>query len=244
MTIQTPTNNGTGMLLDEAVLNRLANDFFAALPGGAARLPDTPAALPIDTVQSRAPSIPIASPAPDAGAISSAPALAASPLPASVTPTGVPDTAHLSAPVSSGGRGSQALGVPEAYAPALPQNIPLSGIAGGSSAPPSTPYYFLSEASAYPSAAAPINAAQLEDRIAVQSFALPGAADLKALLEADNSGPVQQPDPASPRFYFLQAPHLSDPQVPAVAPARIRRSMYTRCGGISRSCRSASTAGH
>jgi len=125
---------------------------------------------------------------------------------AALTPVaqGLPDIAALSQlandffaalpgqrlPDTSAGRaGGALLGVPEAYAAALPQ-APVT--APQSLAPvsvPSSPYYFLGESSSYTAPAAidlPLN-----DRVTAQSFGLPGEAELQALLaQIDASAPT------------------------------------------------------
>jgi len=176
MTTQIPTSDGVAALApvsqglpDIAALSQLANDFFAALPGQ--RPPDT-SAVPQQFASAPA-----------------APAL----LPSSTGQNHVPDTAALSQP-TAGRAGGALLGVPEAYAAALPQ-APVT--APQSLAPvsvPSSPYYFLGEASSYTAPAAtdlPLTDLPLNDRVTAQSFGLPGEAELQALLaQLDASAPT------------------------------------------------------
>jgi cysteine desulfurase/selenocysteine lyase len=213
MNTPTPTNNGAEGLFDEATLNRLAGEFFAALPGA-----------PQSLLEFAAPKPPLADPS----IVQRAPALA----PSSATQTGVPDSAFESAP-GLGRAGTPVLGVPEAYAASLPQigSAPTSlpaptaqthAAPPSSTTPPSSPYYFLGEASAYPSslpeqADIPVS----DDRVTAQSFGLPGAAELKALLGGDIAAKPSAPSPTSSNqsFYFLDTQHLNTAQVPTLAPS-------------------------
>jgi cysteine desulfurase/selenocysteine lyase len=136
--------------------------------------------------------------------------------PASVTPTGVPDTLATSAPTSDGRVGGGALGVPEAYAAALPQVDAAPALV------PSSPYYFVGESSAYhmpvPQVAAP------DDRVTTQPFNLPGAGDLRALLAEIDLGYARDPRASAPtnapstdsRFYFVDRAGAATGSVPVV----------------------------
>ena len=206
MNIPTPTNNGAMGLFDEAILNRLAGEFFAALPGA-----------PQSTLDVASPTPPLADP----GLARRAPSLA----PSATTPTGVPDIAFESAP-ALGRAGGPVLGVPEAYAATLPQisSPPTSATAASSTtAPPSSPYYFLGESSAYPSSlSAQTDIPIGDDRVTAQSFGLPGAEELKALLDANNSlhPPAQAPSTTGNRsFYFLDSQQPNSGAVPALTPS-------------------------
>lgn len=209
MTIPTPTSNGVSGLAgspppaglpaglpDESLLSQLATEFFSLLPGQSAPVGGgRPAA---DLSLASGPSI--------------------TPLP--VAPDRVEPTA--------GGAG---LGVPEAYAAALPQAaiapaLPSAGVS--EAAPgflPSSPYYFLGEASPYTSQAVP------ENRVVAQSFGLPGEGELKSLLAEIAGGrpvPAASTAPSSSQFYFLgsEPPALSAQPQNTVAPfdvAAIRR---------------------
>jgi cysteine desulfurase/selenocysteine lyase len=136
--------------------------------------------------------------------------------PASVSPTGVPDTLATSASAGDGRVGGRALGVPEAYAAALPQvDAPPAPV-------PSSPYYFLGESSAYhapvPQVAAP------DDRVTTQPFNLPGAGDLRALLAEIDLGYARDPRASAPtaapttdsRFYFADRAGAATGSVPVV----------------------------
>ena len=204
MTTPTPTSNpaeGLAGLLPaglpseatlEATLARLASEFFAALPGNPGPV-ENPAPVGNLAPQSHEPVIALGQ---------RAPSLA----PVATSQNGAPDAAVEAAP-GAGRPGAAALGVPEAYAPALPQ-------AASSAAPvfaPSTPYYFLGEGSAYPSHLPKENEIVVprEDRVSAQSFGLPGAEELKALLadhkaprETSGSIPAAVPSPSA-SFYFL-----------------------------------------
>ncbi len=201
MTIPTPTSNGVSGLApavpglpDESTLAALANAFFSALPGDA---PSLPASFPL-TVPHSAPQ----APEPVISLGSRAPAL----LPASTTQAGVPDTLGESAP-GAGRAGGGALGVPEAYAAALPQSAIPDFPATPLGTPPSSPFYFLGEASAYPSSAPLDIELPADDRVTAQSFGLPGAESLLGLLGGIDAG-AQKPSagataPAAGNFYFL-----------------------------------------
>ncbi|MBW7901707.1 MAG: SufS family cysteine desulfurase [Rhodocyclaceae bacterium] len=191
MTIPTPTSKGVAGLSgapfpgipDEATLGRLASEFFRALPGA----PE--------------PSFPSA-PAPELSLVQSGPSIAPAPAPAVVPPDRVD-------PV--GGAGAE-LGVPEAYAAALPTVAPPQPPAVADSAPvavPGSPYYFIGEASPYTAPAAP------ENRIVAQSFGLPGEGELRSLLDEIVVGraPAEaqgQPANTGGNFYFLDAARIPD----------------------------------
>ena len=147
--------------------------------------------------------------APGAGAQPAAPAAAAAP----GTPR-VPFSESLSTPPAFGTSIPQ-VGAPPSDLPATPVSVP------------STPYYFLGEASAYPSAAqqAPPAGAQ-EDRVIPQSHGLPGEADLQQLLQsilradaAPAAAPAAPaPSPGNGHYYFIDpvAPKAGGADVPAV----------------------------
>ncbi|MFN8469955.1 MAG: cysteine desulfurase [Caldilineaceae bacterium] len=216
MTTAIPTDSATAGdtaifaagLVDEATLARLANEFYRLLPS-ASSLPAAPQGTPGD-LQPQASEPP-------------APPPAAREIPAAVGPIGAPEPALQSGP--AGGRpGGALLGVPEAYAAALPQvDLPAPASAG-------VPFYFLGEARAYtpPLAAAP---PPYEDRITAQPFALPGSEKFGGVLGAlaigyprDNTArtPSAAPD-AGHNFYFLDpagftAGHVPDLQQGAQPP--------------------------
>jgi len=222
------TNSGdvvpTNGLPDESLINRLANEFFSALPGGAlaALLPGAPQPSIVDAaLTQRTPSL-----APNAA-----------------TQTGVPDNAATSSP-TLGRPGTASLGVPEAYAAHAPQvglaplqlphaNLPISSVpvapttlpttAPTNTTPPSSPYYFLGEASAYPSALPASGELTVpDDRVTAQSFGLPGASELKALLSLSDAtrAPVATAPQNNQHFYFLdsQQPNAIE-AVPATQPS-------------------------
>lgn len=324
MTIPTPTSNlAVGSLPpglpDVATLSQLANEFFAALPGGGAPGATLPAGVPsgvsaLTTTQPGAtpPSVPLAAVAPIGGNLpaagASSPTAAPTSLPAShvggsapalaphsIAPNGLPDRVTTIAPAAGGRAGSPALGVPKAYAAALPATgvappfpQPTSGVPTGDSAfyflgdqnrppespaagsvpnqsiaptrsergiqaapgvpeayapalpstelapafpqspervpAPSTPYYFLGEASALPSSVPVI---PNDGRVLAQSFGLPGADELHALLSAIDRAPAHSPAPAAAtpasNFYFvdpLTAPGSNAGNVPAASAGR------------------------
>ena len=217
----TPTSDGIGGvpagLPDVTLLAQLAGEFFAALPSGShdARLPFGAPPQPPQTELALA---------------NRAPALA----PAPARPAAAPDEA-VDAATGTGRAANPVYGVPEAYAAALPRVESPEPPRGPSA--PSSPYYFLGEASAYPSAASTGSSASAapsslpshkdaspdvpEDRVTARSFGLPGDADLRALLAGLGDGRREPQAPPSPS---------------AKAPAR--PSTCRPCGGISPSCRS------
>lgn len=207
MTIPTPTSNGvegrSGAPLpanlpglpDEATLGRLASEFFRALPG--ASLPsfnDLPTSLGAGSA-----------PAPEPSLVQSGPSIAPVPV--------APD------PVDPVGSGRGELGVPEAYAAALPAvtppQPPSAFTEGLPVSLPGSPYYFIGEASPYVQGNASPKVP--ENRIVAQSFGLPGQGELQALLSGIGGGREAAPVAAQPAgnsgFYFLDSA-----QVPAVGP--------------------------
>ena len=196
---------------DPAALARLAAEFFAALPAASA-VPSVALAVPAGAVSP--PGFPNAVPAvapalpSDPGLAGRAPSLA----PAAVAPNSVPETAATAAPAAGGRAGGPLLGVPEAYAAALPAiSSPLSAT---EAVPlPSTPYYFLGEASGYPAPAQGSAAPPRGDRVTALAFSLPGAEDLHALLatlEPALSSSLSSPESSATRtpsreswFYFV-----------------------------------------
>ncbi|NSL55085.1 family 2A encapsulin nanocompartment cargo protein cysteine desulfurase [Uliginosibacterium aquaticum] len=197
MTTQTPTSNPAGAgslggvsgltppagipegppsgLPDVASLAKLAGEFFSALPttalpGGATN------GLPLGLSHLGGPSQLATPPQPSEPVLAlgaRAPALA----PVAQTQTVVPEKAVDSAGVSSR---SPAQGVPEAYAASLPSiDLPQAPVHAPAT-PPSSPYYFLGEKSAYP-VAGEVDVPR-EDRVTARSFGLPGEDELRALL--------------------------------------------------------------
>lgn len=205
MTIQTLTSNpspaGAG-LPDLASLSKMANDFFSALPGA-----PEPGVSP--DRQNQQPDLP--------------PASAPSLQPAAPATATAPAAIGSSQPRASG----IAHDVPETYAAALPTDA--SAVEPQSFAPfaiPSTPYYFLGEASGYKSA--PAAGANLSDvdLLVAQSFGLPSG-ELNQLVKSlftDPSATAAQPIPAnsSNGYYFLESapPGLEKkPEHSALAPS-------------------------
>ncbi len=200
-------------LPDESSLMAMANAFFAALPGDKPALPESfPLTIPQTAPQPPEPVLALGL---------RAPAL----VPLATTQTGVPDSLEQSAP-GAGRAGGGALGVPEAYAASLPQSATPDFPATPFGTPPSSPFYFLGEASSYPSSA-PLNIdLPSEDRVTAQSFGLPGTDTLKGLLGGIDAGGAKEPSaavvPSADGFYFLDPiqPQLvsdaSQGQVPQV----------------------------
>jgi cysteine desulfurase / selenocysteine lyase len=169
MTTQTATSElpGTGASpLDVGELTRLAGAFFAALPGqaplttshGGVSAPTN--VLPGGTSlgpHANGPQLPgtIApganvvptSPNSAANQVSSVPAL----VPHSAAPNGLPDNAAIVPPALDSRLGQISLAVPEGYAAAQPRSheAPVSPFGAQAPGAPSSPYYFLGEASAY-----------------------------------------------------------------------------------------------
>ena len=206
MTTPTPTSDPQGLtgaqgptpppgLPDAADLARLAGEFFAALPGSPRR-----GNLPSGLSHLAAPATPVSppqAPEPELALGSRAPHIA----PAATASTGVPDTAAQSATP----RGGVARDVPEAYAAALPGVERPPAPVSAPAQPPSSPYYFLGETSAAPSAA-PIELPG-EDRITARSFGLPGEDDLRTLLggsQAASAPAAEQPEaPRSQQWFYF-----------------------------------------
>lgn len=200
MSTPTPTDDEvqqTAGLLDEVTLAQLANDFFHLLPGKSTAPPN---ALPVRIPINATPITPTTHETPKL-------------VPASLTPTGVPDNIATQAPAGDGRMGGLALGVPAAYAAALP--------AVDATAPPVTPspYYFLGSTGGYGTYASQLQQASTYDnRVAAQPFNLPGSGDLRALL-AEIEQPLNAPDVVpntAPIYYFLEPTGVASSTVPAV----------------------------
>jgi len=228
MTIATPTQSNSpeqaagaalGGVLDEGLLADLANKFFQALPG--AGVPSLPGDLPVSGVVGAIPATPttpvLPTGAPSATATPGSPKLA----PAAAVPNGLPDNVVETLP-GGGHTGGQALGVPEAYAAALPipDNTPYS--------PPASPYYFLGEATSQaPKPSGHDSTPDLRHTLDANPYRLPGGADLRDLLADVVTGPGAGASPHAPatpgtpgtpgqQFYFLEPIH-NDLQVPTLA---------------------------
>ena len=203
-------------LPDEVTLARLAGEFFAALPGGFQVVPSAPpAGLPVSPRSSSQVAQTAFSPeTPQLSAPGRSPELTAADqaeAPPSVRPSG------------------NALGVPEAYAAALPQsNVPgpagLGGFGGSPTASaPTSPFYFLAESSNHTGSSdnpGKLAAAPEENRITPQSYGLPGELELASLLgglDSHDRGPAKGQSANSPGFYFTDLVVPRDGgQVPAV----------------------------
>ena len=205
MTTPTPTSNaGSTAILsglpDAVALARLANEFFSALPGSGGSIAGlAPVTAPVNLAPGNQN---------DTGALlARAPSLA----PDAAAPNGLPDVATAAVPATHG-RGGSTLGVPEAYAAALPIAASAPAFPSFDAVPaplPSTPYYFVGESSGYPSAlpksaALPSNG---DDRVAAQSFGLPGADALHKLIGSLDTAPRAAGVANSPgrdtQFYFV-----------------------------------------
>ena len=225
MSIPTPTSSNVSGLSsplppgapDESILSQLASELFAALPGQTPPSFDAPlSAAPTPSPQ--APALPLPADAPSSPAFAAAPVApqhalslgASSPalVPHSSAGNGLPDAAVDAVPVGAP-RAGGVQGVPEAYAAALPVVGHASPQAGGASAP-SSPYYFLGEASALQSAPGGASQGAVsvpdDDRVSAQSFGLPGGDALRALLAAPSREPALPVSaaPAASDYYFVQ----------------------------------------
>ncbi len=199
MTIQIPTSNPTG-LPDVGELSRLASQLFATLPNGQTASGFEPSEKTVhsalNTVESSG------SPQNLVLAGGSLPSL----VPSASAPNGVPDTVLQGATAFEPKLGNHLLSVPEAQE--LKTRAPSS---------PSTPYYFLGEASGAPVNAQPI---AVQDGFNAQSFGLPSDNDLRNLLvqpsRSQNDGLSTQkvsgsaPSAPSAGYYFLEPASLSN----------------------------------
>lgn len=183
---------------DEATLNRLAAELFSAATAGREPHigPAPRSTQDLLTVASRVPSL----------------------APAAVAPNGVPDSAVEAFP-ALGHFGGNVLSVPEAYAITSPEQ---AAPRVADVAPSASPYYFLNGGKQGPAAASLVVPPLDNGNLVAQSFALPGDADLRALL----SGPAPAAVIANPAarqgtgsFYFVDTaqPLSVDSQVPALA---------------------------
>ena len=172
-----------------------------SLPPGSSG-PATPAAVPLGAIPPGANLAPT-SPQSPANAVASAPSL----VPNAQAPNGLPDHAVTAAPGYDGRLGSHALGVPQGYGAALPKVA--SPVPEASAPHAGSGYYFLESASNPASAQTPpaIGPAN-QDRVSAQSFGLPGADDLRALLAKpapSRSVSPQAPVSSASSFYFLDS---------------------------------------
>ncbi len=217
-----PVSEGVGALTalvsnalpDENILNRLANEFFSALPGGASTVT---AAAPIPAATQYGAVTPTtiepqAAPGPRGSGVTSA-------------GNGAPDIA-LQSTAGTGKPGNAMLGIPEAFAAALPVvDAPASAETAGAGAPatpPSSPFYFLGESSSYQSTVPAQSPHSHEtpsitnhDRVVAQTFGLPGTDELNALLttiEDKSTAEQAAPNAHAPAnnngwFYFADGLH-------------------------------------
>lgn len=223
MTIATPTQSdgpvaaGDALpagLPDVADLAALASQLFRALPGNGELPAGLPTGIPGGAV---APALPVASlPQEGTPASTSLPATPGSPrlAPAAAVPSGLPDTVAETLPV--GGPGGLALGVPEAYAAALPstQTAPVE--------PPASPFYFLAEANSQaPRPSGHASSPALPEILDANPYALPGGHDLRDLLAEVVQAPgsrepaVATPGLGGPAYYFIE-PGLATQSVSAI----------------------------
>lgn len=237
MTIPTPTSKlpselgGQGPLPpaglpDVALVTQLASQFFASLPGGGlpgGALPASPSALPANPLPAnpapagfapgplaQGPALPgvlapganlvPVTPQDGAGSLASTPALA----PKSAATNGLPDLAAIVPPALNGRFGGHSLGLPQVTPRSVPQATPVP--AAGPA------YYFLGHG---PEPAAPSAPGPVADLVSAQSFGLPGAEELRALL----AEPPARAEP--PAAGFAQARPAAYPStgVPQAGPS-------------------------
>ena len=213
-------------LPDLATLNRLAGEFFSALPGAGPGLgaaggvpvpsnplpagvslppgaigPSTPAAVPFGALPPGANVLP-SSPQAAANVGASAPAL----LPhASVPANGLNDVVLQALPGYDGRLGGVALGVPQRPVASPFGDAPLAVPASARPPHDAAPYYFLAghDAGASGVPASPPIAPPRADATAARGFGLPDGDALRALLGTHQPSPGARPPSASP-FYFLE----------------------------------------
>ncbi|MDB5825781.1 MAG: cysteine desulfurase [Variovorax sp.] len=232
---------------DPALLARMANQLFAALPGHAVppgvqapsqlAPPGSPLASPAGFGPS-APGTPIpqgqlpgvnlmpASPTQVLSLGNRAPSLA----PHALAGNGAPDNLQGALPAYEPRLGGAVLGVPEAHAiaPSAPQRA--SGHPASSALPAggASPFYFLGDSYGQPSAggrgtdSAP-SASRIHDELASYPFAQPDGADVQSLLAKQTpgaSGPTAAPAGPStePQFYFVDAVRLTSGYVTPAKP--------------------------
>ncbi|HVK98668.1 MAG TPA: aminotransferase class V-fold PLP-dependent enzyme, partial [Dongiaceae bacterium] len=224
---------GAAGLPDENTLSQLASLFFSALPGTAPDIPRSPAdaaLIPNRHTAGRGQDLGLNL---DKGVVPAVPATSQTPAPSSAFSSQPRHSASLQPlPVDAGGTDAAAAtqaatqapqppthastqlapevpGSPLLYAAALPQVGGLSdGARGLPGSVPTSPFYFLSEANAQRTPAAPIPL-PAENRVTPQAFGLPGERELAALLGAVDSKPpaggVPSAGRGAPGFYFLDA---------------------------------------
>ncbi|MEY4562460.1 MAG: hypothetical protein RLZZ618_1737, partial [Pseudomonadota bacterium] len=247
MAINLPDASPPAGAPDPALLARLANEFFLALPGSnpsaggvvvaahpqpaglvlppGAFGPSTPSAVPFGALPPGANLVPT-SPQSPANAVASAPVL----VPNAVAPNGVPDHLLAAGPAYDSRSGGQLLGVPEAHALHAPQ----ASAGGASSSLPSSPtspsaasaspFYFVGDAGRAPQP--PALKAPVSDPLQASSFGLPGSDVLRGLLsesrhEAVSAAPASSTaGGAAPAtgFYFLDTASS-----PAVSPGAAKQ---------------------
>ena len=139
----------------------------------------------------------------------------------SVQPAG---SAAPQTPPSDGLEAVSLLGIPTEYTPALP------ALQTPEPSAPTSPYYFLGEASAYPSRLQDLtNRSAFENRVEAKPSSLPGAGELQTLLAQISVGyprdvvstNTPEDTPQNP-FYFLEAaevPHATSNQQHGANPA-------------------------
>ena len=203
MTIPTPTSEGLAGLApaappglpDVGTLARLAGEFFAALPGTTPPNFDGFGGSTLTQAQAPEPRLDLAGRAPTFA-------------PSAAAPSGIPESLPDASP-AAGRTGGASLGVPEAYAAALPSVTPPQV---ASATPPTSPYYFLGDAPAL--GAQPQVEVPRDDRVTAQSFGLPGESELRALLAGTDSPRAVSPEAArsAPGYYFVD--HVALPQEP------------------------------
>ena len=219
-------------LPDLATLNRLAGEFFSALPGtsgthaaGGVPVPVNPQPAGMSPPPGvTGPSTPSAEPwhgpPPGAGLIPASPqspanvaASATSVRPHAQGPNGAPDVVLQAAPGYDSRLGGAALGVPEATAttqpprgaaPAWPTSVPTAAPVATPRASAGAPYYFLEERGATGNrlADSPPVSTPSIDAPGARSFGLPDGDALRALLATHAPSPAASAPGSS--YYFLE----------------------------------------
>ena len=234
MTIRTATSKPgegaapglPGLIPNLADLSQLANELFQALPGSVApaSLPARPVAFGAPASLPSAPTLGAANLLPPATSLPVTPPLPVSQAaygnhatpPSLITPRVAPTAAQSADPHAAQStvsplltRSGPLLGVPEAYAAAVPAAPPLPSPTDSAmgraphgpalSGAPSSPYYFVGESSGYPAA---LSGAP-SDLSAIPSCAFPGIEVLRAAMPAVPAAPSAPVSTGSaPQFYF------------------------------------------
>jgi cysteine desulfurase/selenocysteine lyase len=196
MSTGTPTSNLPGAtpppgLPDVVTLARLASEMFNMGPADAAAV-----SVPMSNVP--------ASPQNEVGLVTRAVSLT----PSSQAATGLPDAASTAVPPATGRASGPLLGVPEAYAAALPIVTGLSAADAGTArdgTPPAPSYYFLDPAALAPFGARPVSERgdlPANESVPAGAHSGPGVPGVAALPSSQSVPESKIPAPSTP-YYFL-----------------------------------------